>query len=198
MPNANWRSVEVRMKQALLALLLCGSVRAEPAPDMTAYGFTFGQPVPLPECAKDQYGYLATVKQPCFRRLETMANGGSMKFPVGEGPRHGSASFRVDANGALELLIVGTVGVHAQNLVFDDLLAKYGKPASNKTESVGNAMGAKFEAIRAIWLFDNLEVHFSGIENRIDHGLLLIGNPAAIRAHYELLKRLTGGERRPL
>jgi hypothetical protein len=83
-------------------------------------------------------------------------------------------------------------------MVFDDLVAKYGRPSSSRSTLLSNRMGARFEGITATWRFDNLEVQFFGIEGSLDDGLLLIGSPSGVRGFHDRIKRATTGERRPL
>jgi hypothetical protein len=78
------------MRKALLALLFCAAAHAQPAPDLTAYGLAFGQPLPLPECPRDAAGrYEEYINSACVQTYGPPYVGQGMAlFPTGKGPKH--------------------------------------------------------------------------------------------------------------
>ena len=165
-------------------------VQAAPQrPERTALiGFELGQKIAIPECSKERsYGMvLYTVPPqdfPCWRNTSGARN--TLKtepdFPVG--PMHnGRHDVLLDPSripsgiedeaslllidGSIEEVWLRTSGPDSQELIFQQLVAKYGEPDVSNVQHLQNAMGATYDGITATWRFQAMTMNFVGV---IDH-----------------------------
>lgn len=159
------------------------------AAQTVVYGITIGEHAPWQECprvAGDPLMYDSGAKEPCLRNILARATlerdkGLYVWFPYGQQPAH-SATQEVQVilvGERVEGIIVTTGGLKTQSNVLSDLTAKFGNPANVSKRPMQNRMGAKFDALDAVWsLPDRTTVMFYGMMSNIDRGSILVASPA--------------------
>lgn len=152
-------------------------------PHMEILGLAIGEPFTLPECDYHRSG-LDNDFPTCWEQRMSLPNGGDafevfLKFK--KVPRGISQSYIVATilNGNLERMVIHTMGLNAQNIVFDQLSSKYGKPWSKRVNTVHNYIGGSFEKIFASWHFDNIVIYFSGLSQNTGIGEIEVVTPLA-------------------
>lgn len=184
----------MRTALAILLIGLAGTAVAE----NTVYGLRLGEPLSLAECQKTRIaGRLTYVNPTADACVQTMIdvreqpidlNGLDATLLVAFPPAQtltGSSHSRVSAvvrGGSLEVVTISTQGYSNQDLVFDDLLGKYGPPTSSaKLPLTGS--GATFRGgITAIWRKPDLVVEFMGVSGGAHTGTLRVMTPAGEEA----------------
>lgn len=179
----------MRIGIAIAVFVACGGASAQ---TLTVYGIEIGAPIAVAECRKETFGssvsYSLSRPAPCMKASPVTAgpgdfsNGGFMDFPPGQAPSHarGSMVGITATGGIVGVVVLNTSGYQAQDSVFTDLIAKFGKPSKSGTIPFQNRMGAKFDGIAATWDLGEFQVEFLGITTAIDTGLLLIGTKAGL------------------
>lgn len=174
-----------------------------------AYGIQIGAPLQLAECPKLVAGSTAIYKgsnAPCIQEIfpkaapGNFATGGMIAFPPGQWPAQ-AAGGRIGVSivaGNVAVLVVPTSGFNAQQRIYDDLVAKYGQPASRATIPMQNAIGARIEGIGATWHAGSVDVLFNGVIGKVDQGQLLIGTPAGIAERQARIDAVLKGRQTPL
>lgn len=179
----------------LAALMSAWAAFAQPA---SVYGLPLGEPVSLPECQKSEIAGMVTYRMavggPCVKALPAkmppldIARADQavlISFPVSNPPT-GSAISDVSAilvAGKLEGVMVSTAGYQTQEMVFDDLLGKYGKPASVSRLPLSGSGPTLAGGITAEWKTPEVEVLFSGVMGGPNKGFLRIATPAGAAEH---------------
>jgi hypothetical protein len=191
------------MKNAICVAVCCtiGSAVAQGGVPRDALGFEFGKPLALPTCKVTSTSgaitfYASATAHPCLQPGGLKPGGpaapraGFIHFPASERPDIASSErigYQLDASGNLALLVIGTSGHASQERVLQALVTKYGQPSIRAAVPMQNAIGAKFDSIRATWSDGTLDVAFVGVGGSIDSGSVVIGTPAA---HAERAARL--------
>jgi hypothetical protein len=183
------------MIRSSLSAILLSVVCAAGAAEISAYGFTLGKPLGLPECKrlnippmKNYTPPYANVTAPCLK--PTGAATGSIAFPISAPARHVSGSdlgYGLAADGSLAVIVVPTAGAPVQRAVYEDLVAKYGQPTTSSAGDVTSGSGARFQLLRASWMTDALRIEFTGADGRIDIGRVLIGTPSGVDDRIRML-----------
>lgn len=187
----------------VITIFFCtGFASAQKQADANVFGLMkIGEPFTLAECPSASYGgYKITVEKPCWKRIGASSDFRDKKkkkkdapttapspmndtvfvtFPFDEQPALSSRSEIVVliVDGALEGLGFNTSGIGNQEYVLAKLKEKYGEPSVYKPLTLQNRLGATFDALEAVWTFDNLIVRFSSAENSLDSGLVNIDSP---------------------
>jgi hypothetical protein len=188
----------------LIALTLTAAMEAS-AQQNVAYGIAIGEPLNMPECPRIDVGVGSITyglgKGPCLENIFPKAKvpldlstSVLIAFPPADAPEH-SSSRKVVAqltDERVSALVVSTAGAATQSLIYDALIAKYGKPTSSMRIPMQNAMGVKVESIAASWdLGEALEVSFHGVANSWTTGELVIGTrPGLADRRARLIKAL--------
>lgn len=199
------------MKRKILAILvLAGAVSgawAQALPSM--YGVQFGEPLAMTECRRTQigstwsYDVVNTAKAPCFARV--MIGGRPLETPLGDEvvsvmwpmlgapdiSREESTSVRL-IGGVVHRMEIPTRGAAVQDRAFDQLLAKFGKPAQSRSIAMQNRMGASFQATVAEWELGGAFVTLLGMTTSIDRGQVVVETPQGREAHKAAMDRLLG------
>ena len=175
-----------------------------------AYGIRIGGPLSVPECPKMLRGGAFVMYErspmPCVKADAPTAapgdftRGGMIVFPFNQRPAQSSwdSVGLVMHEGRVGALVVGTFGHAVQSTIFDDLVAKYGKPVESAMLPVQNAMGAKYESIVAQWEVGTVHVQFFGISGKLNQGLLLIGTKDGLAERQARIDRVLKSTRTPL
>lgn len=184
---------------ALVLCLLATTATAAPSPSLDVVGLGLGSEYKFPQCSLHKlYGRNA----PKF--YSTVPSGTSCWKYETRGPEPGSAppatyravltlsgnrvpsgmrwqNIRVlVVEGRIAGVRIETSGLKVQNDILQRLTEKYGTPAEVVRTKLQNNMGATFEDITAVWVFDDLRVVLVGMANRIDTGVVSVLTPAAI------------------
>lgn len=174
-----------RKATLIVAWLLIASPAA--ATDLSVFGFTFGQPLGLSECAKQDRGayqtYDANPTTPCAIPQRNFDSGDwrtvTVIFPDAERPalvaREMMAHVR---SGNLEFVTFKTRGYDVSQRTLDALKKKYGPPKKLAPTSLQNLMGARIQSFSAFWEFPDLKVLYHAVEGSLDVGVVHIGTPA--------------------
>ena len=175
-----------------LGLLVIWTTSAQAA---EVFGLKFGQPVPFPECERDQYGHYQSVftinndltiteLPTCFEKDEHPYDI-DILFSKEQKPKiiggHHLKCILVD--GRFEGVKFWTYGIKDIERVLAALNTKYGKPSSIEKPIVQNAMGAQYEDLIADWTLPNLYVRFHGLAESVDSCVVNIRTPKG-RAEY--------------
>lgn len=171
-----------------------------PVYDMSVFGISLGQNFLLPECAKWEYGYKPGITEICFKRFDfkeygPIANKGvEISFPISGRPsisKYGGLVGRL-IDGNLEGVNFNTMGIKDAEIVLEKLTEKYGKPQVFVPRVVKNRFGASFEAFKAAWIGQNINVVFLSVDDSLDSGTVYIetikGSDERIRANKEATK----------
>lgn len=183
-------------RRLIAAIGFAAAAHAQQPMPMDAFGFTFGRPLALPECAKQPFGamYAASTRVACVQLSKADAQAVTIQVPYSERPGISKSHLigaRLDAAGNLALLVVTTPGITTQDAAFSELVSKYGQPTSSDSVPLVNATGGRFDAVVAAWRSPTLEVQFYGMVSS-NTGQIIIGRPAAIaerEAKAEALKQ---------
>lgn len=202
----------------VLSMIGCAAGRHEPAvtpqvaplatpqgegPDV--YGLRLGSPLHIAECGKltlrGVTSYSAAKQAPCFQSLpaqerpaDPKAPGASVliSFPAGAYPAQSAGGFITGliVSGNLEGVVVSTGGSRDQDQVFDQLVAKYGRPTeAGRLPLTGS--GPTFSGGRSgYWKTPEVEVLFSGIQGGAHRGFLRIATPKGAAEHEARLRAL--------
>jgi hypothetical protein len=183
----------------ICALLAVTAAHAE----TSFYGVTVGKPLSdITECPTESYmnaySYSARIQYLCYQQTGAkfqpsapIGNGPlNLKWPRGQGPEYsqGDSLYVMLVDGRVEAIRMGTFGQISQQLVYSALIAKFGQPAKSTVEQVQNGYGAKFDAIRALWLDGEVTISFDGVYSNLEHGLVSIESPtgkAAMKSHMD-------------
>lgn len=197
----------------LIALAFASSVAsAATAPDLTVFGMKLGEPLALPECAFEKsYGSKMRYVFPDYKnpppdcwKHRFLASPGSPQNPNGkydlqlQSMPRGFSSIGVELtliDGRVESLWFPTVGT-MQADVKNTLVAKYGSPTTDKTETLSNRMGASFESLTATWTFDDLQIVFLGLASTIEKGVVTISTQRAVQKEAQRAAEQRASERK--
>ena len=174
-----------------LGLMLSNS--AAPAQELPSlYGIQLGDPLAVEECNRRlflgrwEYDTVNTKKVPCYRQgflvsPDTPITNARVfvMWPVFGGPdiaKHGTAAVRI-VGGKVHRVEIETHGVRVQEVAFDQLVQKFGKPTASKTVPVQNRMGAQYQSIQAEWQVGEATVTFYGMTLSLDAGLVVVETP---------------------
>jgi hypothetical protein len=163
------------------ALLLCALPVAATAADMKVAGLTLGDPLFLPECGAINYPNIST--ETCQMEERAIRSGWKItNVFLGRDVKPAMiVSMRAYLRGELLVAVQFTTnGFDTQFADFNELVEKYGKPASRKIERFQNGFGAKFEGVLAIWRPHGLLIQFNGIYGDRKTGLVTIATPEGI------------------
>jgi hypothetical protein len=157
-----------------------------PAP-RTAFGFTFGGPLEIPECPKERVGrtlhYNILPGYTCFYRAHTHGTESSalgseyvsIRFPLSESPQIVLGELQAQMiDGVIEGLAFSTMGIRVQEEVLDELRQKYGEPETLVPRRVQSRMGATYEVINASWRVGDIRVMYRSVDTDMDHGYVSI------------------------
>lgn len=183
------------------------------AAENTVYGLRLGEPLSLAECQKARIaGRLTYVNPTANACVQTIIDVREqpidltdlnatllIAFPPSQ-TLTGSAYSRISGvvrAGRLEAVTISTQGYSNQDLVFDDLLGKYGQPTSSaKLPLTGS--GATFRGgITAIWRKPDLVVEFMGVSGGAHTGTLRVMTPTGEEALNKALAEMNR-QRTPL
>lgn len=178
---------------ALLPTLLALPVAAAPAPSLSVVDIQLGKPFAFEQCATKKYTRLVVYDiqpaRPCWKHLASGPQPGTpalnsfsgfLELPRDSVPQPlqaDSVGFVV-VDGMIEGLRFQTSGYRVQEQALELLTAKYGPGEVKRTVSQ-NRMGASFDDVSAIWSFDDLQVTFFGMLDRVDFGVVGILTPKA-------------------
>ena len=169
----------------------------------TVFGLPLGEPLRLPECPTRVIAGMAEyVTQPpvtCYHAPHKL-NGypepaRRIIFSQAEQPLivKNWQAVALEQDGVLVGLEFHTGGVSSQDVVYRELVQKFGQPSSRYTEASQNAMGARFDVINASW-DGAVVVTFYGALGKLDDGVVTIDLPRAAAARRSWQDR--SGERR--
>lgn len=164
------------------------------SPSMDVFGIRMNQPLALAECPKSNdglYDDMATYNAPrsCWKHTEIGAPKGlpatgsvELEFTSNEtAPFDGITAVNVNLlDGNVAGFDILTAGAEFQSDVYQALKEKYGAPLIDTERPVQTLMGAEFNAMTAIWAFDNLGVSFRGVVNDVTSGMVSIETKAWI------------------
>jgi hypothetical protein len=162
------------------------------APDTKVFGLQLGADLSLQECQKTKVGnrYFYTWKDTawCYQHWNGPLEGAvvtetvEIAFPFADRPQLTSdlALIGQVIDGKLEGISFGTLGAPDQDRVLQALTGKYGKPTVSRSYETQTYAGAKFRAVKVIWMFSDLIVTFEGVTDRVDRGLVKIDTPSAV------------------
>ena len=187
-------------------------VLAAPAPELTVFGIKLGEPLALPECAFEKsYGSKMRYVFPDFKnpppdcwKHRFLAAPGSPQNPNGkydlqlQSMPRGFSAIGVELtliDGNVESLWFPTIG-SMQADVKRTLVAKYGSPTIDKTETLHNRMGASFDSLTATWTFDDLHIVFLGLASTIEKGVVTISTQRAVQKDAEKAAEQRAAERK--
>lgn len=109
----------------------------------------------------------------------------SIRFPITEQPLMGRVTGRV-VGGNLEMVTIHTRGIRTQDMVFNDLVQKFGEPSTLSRPSMQNRMGATFQTIDAVWNLENgVQAVFVSTITSLDEGIVMIMTPTGKAAQAE-------------
>lgn len=182
----------------LVLVLFAGSASAA---DMTVFGLPLGAPLTVSECERHKfspYPYIPSMSGPCFERV-TGNPYFWIKYPPSQSPKLAflGAVVATVIDGNLEGVHFSTMGNRNGDIVFAELVKKYGEPTTLERRPVQTRAGAKLETINAEWKLDDLRVTFEETTDRIDRGMVMIHTmkgASALDAHRQQVTR----DRRPL
>lgn len=145
---------------------------------LTIFGLVLGEPLSLPECARD-----AILKSYAVRQSETCQEIWTgpqphkawdqqlIIFPLERAPLiAGTTIGTMIKGGRLIGVTFSTLGIEDQDEVLRQLTTKYGKPTTLSRRKVSTAAGAEFEALTATWDLPSGMVLFDSAPSRIDRG----------------------------
>lgn len=159
--------------------------------DMTVFGFELGRPLALPECKFEPAGpakvYYPVQAITCLEENRTPGDAVTariLRFASSDRPEalKDGYAILVESRGQLIGFQFSTYGVRYQQAVYDDLKAKYGKPAAVRMSLAQNAFGASFSVLHARWTFKAFAVTFDGADTETDEGTVTVDMPDAARA----------------
>lgn len=183
------------MKIAVLLLIASFSVTSAQAAT-SVFGFELGQPIGVSECPFKPEKYPLPGKiaskyydplppETCFEEAHQINTYGQavrrIIFGRGESPVivKNWNMIALERDGQLIGVHFFTTGVASQDVVFNELVKKFGKPNEQHANESKNAMGATFQALHASWDSAELVVRFDGITDRLDRGEVTIDLPEA-------------------
>lgn len=168
----------------------------------TVFGIKIGERLSIPECEKNldrplkpkEEDFNSGTYEFCYAQFGHLFDNESNTPPLITGEIHvepttmlgGPKLARLGGfngliiDGVLEEIEFYTWGIEAQDIVFDALKEKYGKPFKYEPKNVQNKMGARYEAFDATWQFDDLNVIFFSVENKLDSGRVIISTDRAL------------------
>jgi hypothetical protein len=166
-------------KRVLAFILLgCAATLAQEVKtvDRTAFGFTLGERLSVPDCATEKIGQRAYIRQPvaeiCVNVQSASAKGRTVMiyFPWRSKPGliSGDAISGIMVAGKLEGIGFNTGGLSDQEKVLSQLTAKYGEPSAQKSAA------GRFNALAAEWNLDGVTVTFLGAAASTESGLVTI------------------------
>jgi hypothetical protein len=155
----------------------------------SVFGLILGEPLALPDCESSVVAgvkfYEPVAKATCVEEAKPLAGYGQPVRRVNFNPKQAPPYmkhwrvFPLETDGKLIGVHFLTPGVSAQEVVFDALKAKYGKPSSVQRIAVQNGFGAVFESLEAEWLLPSVQVKFYGTVGKISTGEVFIDLPEA-------------------
>lgn len=184
------------MRDCITGLMIYGFSSLAAAQPLAAYGFEFGKPLPLPECAKlvgTRVSYdLYEPEQPAcgMGRAPTEAalnpsDFYAVRFPASAKPalsKHPVILVTV-TDGNLEGVTVITNGFEAQDADLAALTEKYGKPTKATLVAATLRNGAKVNIHSAEWKGKNGSlIDFVGAGEDLKEGMLRIRSQKALKA----------------
>lgn len=204
----------MRTEAILAALAVAGTCllsapvarAAAPAPT-TVLGLPLGEPFAVPPCPRREGSrptdYVPPTEGPCYTPLfdsDVLDPNGTMsvsvKLPAATAPSfvRGMSLVALVIDGRLEGIGFNSTGHATQQRVLDALTEKFGPPDAVEPKTMGNRMGARFEAFEAIWIrLPGLSVRFDSVTSRIDSGLVNVDTTKGLNWRSERLKRLSNG-----
>jgi hypothetical protein len=191
-----WRGLRCGVLAAV-ALSIVMAVRPSSATEPTEIlGVKLGQPISLPECEKTDTGYKDFwLKQRCWIPSLNKKNTIDVLL-TGEDREAFKFIYQrlflvILQDGIVASVNIGTTGIDSQEVAFEALQKKYGKPTRFETAAMQNRMGAKFDVIRAMWRRPDAEIHFLGAAKTLDSGGIIVDTTAYAR------ERIRSGETKP-
>jgi hypothetical protein len=161
-----------------------------PAPTMEVTGVVLGAPLSMPECNATGSGrlrryvspYSGTPQvRPCYKARESLLE--RPGSPIGPEPEEidlllsnlprGVQFDRTKAtviDGEIHALQFITTGISSQDSLFALLTEKYGEPVDVSRNTVTTRVGVDYQAIYAMWKYEDLLVTFVGVAGSIDRG----------------------------
>ena len=137
------------------------------------FGIGIGKPFAVPKCSNSGHGSV------CYDKDPIVSNWGShytlnipyesMTFAIRKFGFHVTTY-----NDEVTNIGIVTYGEQSQELVFQELKSKFGKPKSVKINNLQNGYGAKFKGINATWDTRCCKVVFEGIDEELDYGTINI------------------------
>lgn len=167
---------------------LPGGIAGQVDDKHSVIGIALGQPLAIAECKKEYiFGgptvrYIPLQSNVCFVEniINVLATCSTLKDKTIfiEYPRvppklkpvwARSVSVKL-LNGNVEMVSFFTLGIQGQDLVYIDLVKKYGKPTKKNVSQIQNLNGAKFESITAMWDKGDVFVEFDGTTDELTSG----------------------------
>jgi hypothetical protein len=164
------------------------------APFVTMFGIGLGLPLAIPECVRDRTtGYKFGIEALCYQRWDVRyssrnkpieepfrTGNAEIRFPPSDRPAMGTTHIGFVIDGRLEQYTFFTLGIKYQELDLKRLIDKFGPPTSIDRSSVETRVGAKFEAIRALWKKEGYIVSFTSADDNIESGTVRVSTDAAV------------------
>lgn len=172
----------------------------------TVFGLTFGQPLALPECVRNSItpSIYEPVQPVTCQRMDGRGGPAEISavrvvFPPDSAPSlvHEDAVDVYLVNNALGGIEYETIGIEDQQLVLDQLTAKFGRPDHLERPAVQNRAGAAFTAIRATWSKPDMFVEYQSAPVRLDLRFVSIETPA-VKALRDAFYKRQADQRTPL
>lgn len=189
-----------RFAQVLAVFLLVAPLPAG-AEDITIFGLKLGSELVLPECPYKMDGERKSYKfrevvSVCAESPAPIRTYGQpvrrIAFPLTSAPAilKNWSLIALEIDGRLEGIEFFTSGISSQELVFEQLTEKFGKPTALNRRAMQTMMGAAFEVIDATWDSPALYVRFRGAESNVNSGNVTIDRPAATAARHKWLRNI--------
>lgn len=169
------------------------------------FGFELGKPLVLPECRYEMTTWSGTVprKRYAIVHEQTCSEDDGYTNLAGWPVRHIRFALRetsilapsgfttLEKDGLLLGMEFSTSGLELQQTILAQLTERFGKPTTMFTDVVGNKMGARFEAITALWSGGPVDVTYFAAAARLDQGLVIVSLPEGteIRSTWKTYRR---------
>lgn len=148
------------------------SLAAADEQEVSLLGLTIGKPLTFADCSR------TAGRQPCTKPGAAVPVPETQNTQIYLSPT-GLPDFLqfqwfigLVIKGRLESLSIFTTGPQSQNVVMEQLKAKFGEPATAKIIEAQNAYGAKFPYIDATWHLGTTDVRFRGVSSDLKSGTI--------------------------
>jgi hypothetical protein len=146
-------------------------------------GVTIGQPIPFPECPKNDHGGhdVMTVEADCWIPSDQTSDGNTFELELSLASEiktlHLSfITLHID-NDKVDEIFIETDGNSYQEYFMSALRAKFGKPTTVRTKRLQNQFGATFSGIDATWKRPGFTAAYTSAAGRLDSGVIMVSSP---------------------